>query len=84
MRCDIDAVARRSLFDVLDPTSAYKADLIIRKDRAFSIEEFPRRTKILVSRRKLFMATPEDAISSKLEWSKEGQSERQFQDDLSP
>ena len=70
------------MFNVLDSISGYKADLIIRKDRPFSIEEFRRRNKVSVLDSELFIVTPEDAILSKLEWSKAGQSERQFQDAL--
>jgi hypothetical protein len=77
-----EALARNSLFNVLDPSSGYKADLIIRKDRPFSIEEFRRRSKVSVLGSELFMVTAEDAILSKLEWSMEEQSERQFQDAL--
>jgi hypothetical protein len=77
-----EALARHTLFNVLDPSSGYKADLIIRKDRPFSVEEFRRRRKVSVLGSELFMVTAEDAILSKLEWSKEGPSERQFQDAL--
>jgi hypothetical protein len=34
-----DALRRRSLFNVIDMATAWKADLIIRKARPFSIEE---------------------------------------------
>ena len=38
-----DAVRTRGMFNVVDSLSGWKADLIVRKDRAFSITEFERR-----------------------------------------
>jgi hypothetical protein len=38
-----EALQRRSQFNVIDMGTAWKADLIIRKARAFSVEEFARR-----------------------------------------
>ncbi len=37
------ALNRRSVFNVIDTEHGWKADLIVRKDRAFSIREFSRR-----------------------------------------
>lgn len=61
---------------------AAKADFIIRKDRAFSLEEFKRRISANILGIQVSIISPEDAILSKLEWSKESQSERQFRDVL--
>jgi hypothetical protein len=38
-----EALARRSMFNVIDFDEGWKADLIVRKDRPFSIEELRRR-----------------------------------------
>jgi hypothetical protein len=76
-----DALAHRRQFNVIDTRYACKVDLIIRKDRAFSREEFDRRQYVDVGfGRPLAMVTPEDAILSKLEWAKRTDSERQLRD----
>lgn len=38
----LDALQRRSMFNVLDLATGWKLDLIVRKDRPFSREEFGR------------------------------------------
>jgi len=78
----LEALAHATLFNVFDASSGYKADLIIRKDRPYSLEEFKRRKSVDVLGVPLYLVTPEDAILSKLEWAKKGQSERQFTDAL--
>jgi hypothetical protein len=76
-----DALAQRRQFNVIDMRYACKVDLIIRKDRAFSREEFERRQHVDIGfGRPLAMVTPEDAILSKLEWAKRTDSERQLRD----
>ena len=77
-----EALHRRSLFNVIDLTGGWKADLIVRKDRPFSIEEFQRRQPVTVAGQALSVASPEDAILSKLEWNKITPSERQVMDAL--
>ncbi len=57
-----------------------KTDIILRKARPFSREEFKRRCKINFLGRERWFATAEDTILVKLEWSKMGESERQFRD----
>ena len=63
-----DALRRRSMFNIIIFSEGYKADLIIRKDRPFSVEELGRRKTEDLSGRLLPVATAEDAILSKLEW----------------
>ena len=66
---------------MIDMRYACKVDLIIRKDRPFSREEFDRRRHVDIGfGRRLAMVTPEDAILSKLEWAKRTDSERQLRD----
>ena len=77
-----DALRHRSMFNVIDPASGYKLDLIVRKDRPFSRKEFSRRTNTVLPGVEAFMVTPEDAILSKLEWAREGQSEQQYLDQV--
>ena len=76
-----DALRRRSMFNVVDLASGWKVDLILRKDRPFSRDEFARRMKLTLLDVSVFVATPEDTIVAKLEWSKlAGGSERQRRD----
>lgn len=75
-----DALRRRSQFNVIDMESGWKADLIIRKSRPFSVEELGRRQPAELFGVALFVATAEDSIIAKLEWAKLGDSERQLRD----
>jgi hypothetical protein len=75
-----DALRRRSQFNVIDIATGWKVDLVIRKDRAFSIEELRRRERATMLGVDVYVATAEDAILSKLEWAKRGDSERQLRD----
>ena len=74
------AVRSQRAFNIIDESSGYKADLIIRKNRPFSRTEFGRRLEFKILGVTAQIATPEDVILSKLEWSKLGSSERQWQD----
>jgi hypothetical protein len=65
----------------VDHASGWKVDFILRKNRAFSREEFARRMSLSLLGVPVFVATPEDTIVAKLEWSKEsGGSTRQRRD----
>lgn len=76
-----EALRQRSMFNVIDLASGWKVDLIVRKNRAFSREEFARRVSMVVLGVPVFVATPEDTIVAKLEWSKlAGGSQRQRRD----
>jgi hypothetical protein len=77
-----EALSRRSMFNILHFDSGWKVDLIIRKDRPFSVEEFRRRQMGNLHGRPLPIASPEDVILSKLEWDKITPSERQLRDAL--
>jgi hypothetical protein len=75
-----DAVLRRSI-NLIDMSSGWKVDLVVRKDRAFSVEEFSRWTTMEALGVSVPLATAEDTIIAKLEWSKtSGGSERQRRD----
>ena len=76
----LGALRAKTQFNVIDFPRALKVDLIVRKDRAFSITEFDRRETHEVEGMRLTIATPEDVLLSKLEWSKIGGSQRQLTD----
>jgi Mg-chelatase subunit ChlI len=77
-----DALRRRLQFNVVDARSAFKLDLIVRKERSFSREEFDRRRSVdLLPGVRVSLASAEDTILSKLEWAKKaGRSEKQIDD----
>jgi hypothetical protein len=76
----LEAHKRQSLFNVIDLATSWKIDLIIRKSRAFSLAEFDRRQLVTVQGLPLFVASAEDVVIAKLEWSKLAQSQRQIED----
>lgn len=75
-----EALARRDQFNIIDTTSGWKVDLIIRKDRPFSKSEFERRAETALLGMTVQVATPEDTILSKLEWASMSGSDRQVAD----
>lgn len=76
------AVRLRRQFNVIDPQSGFKIGLILLKDRPFSREEFARRRTLAITPTlTAAVATPEDSILSKLEWSRRaGESSVQLAD----
>ena len=76
----LDALARESQFNVVDITTGWKVDLIIRKSRSFSRAEFDRRLAVHLQGLRLYVATAEDVVLAKLEWSKTSGSQRQIED----
>jgi hypothetical protein len=76
----VAALRHKSQFNVIDLARGMKADLIVRKDREFSVGEFARRETHEVEGVRLTIATPEDVLLAKLEWAKLGESEQQLVD----
>lgn len=80
MDAAMQALRSRSLFNVIDLLSGWKTDLIIRKARPFSEEEFRRRRRVEVNGVRLFITSAEDIILAKMEWAKMSGSNRQLED----
>jgi hypothetical protein len=83
----IDAIQRRSSFNLIHLETMFKVDIFILKDRPFDRQAFLRRFQKAVSEdesQQLFFPTPEDIILNKLEWYKaDGKiSDRQWSDVL--
>jgi Nucleotidyltransferase of unknown function (DUF6036) len=76
----MEAQRRESLFNVIDLRTGWKIDLIFRKSRAFSRQEFSRRKSVELQGRRLFVASAEDVVVAKLEWAKLASSQRQIED----
>jgi hypothetical protein len=75
-----DAFRRRSQFNLIEIDSGWKVDLIIPENRAFNKAEMARRSPRRINDVLVDVATAEDTIIAKLEWSKAGGSERQLED----
>lgn len=75
-----DALRRRGMFNILQTSYGWKADLIVRKNRPFSVEEFSRRTLGRWHGYDLPIVTAEDVVLAKLEWNRITPSERQLGD----
>lgn len=76
----LGAQKRESLFNIIDQKTGWKIDLIFRKSTTFGQEEFRRRRKIELRGLPIFVASPEDIIIAKLDWAKQGGSQRQIED----
>lgn len=76
----LEAQRRETQFNVIDLATGWKIDLITRKSRPFSREEFDRRLPVDFQGLRLFITSAEDLVLAKLEWAKIGQSHRQLED----
>lgn len=70
----------QSQFNAIEPDTGWKADFIVRRDRAYSREEFSRRERITLLGVELEVASLEDVLIAKLEWSRLGDSALQRRD----
>ncbi len=74
------AVTNRDMFNVIDNTTGWKVDLIVRKGRAFSQIELDRRVAAQLGGVDVFVSSAEDTVLTKLEWGNKSGSDRQFSD----
>jgi len=65
-----EAVARRSMFNLIDTTSGNKVDFWLLTFDAFDASRFSRRRRVPLFGQIVAVAAPEDAILSKLRWAK--------------
>jgi hypothetical protein len=76
-----DALRRETLFNVIDLETGWKVDVVPRKRRDFSRTEFGRRRELSLEGLRVIVASLEDTLIAKLEWSKlAGGSARQLED----
>lgn len=80
----VDAVRQRSSCNLIHRTTAFKVDLFLRRERAFSRSEMERRERVDVGGLSLPISTAEDSVLAKLEWFEKGGrvSDRQWRDVL--
>jgi hypothetical protein len=76
----LEALGTGGQFNAIDPSTGWKADLIVRKARPFSESEFRRRQHQDLLGIEIALTTLEDLIIAKLEWSEIGDSELQRRD----
>ena len=76
----LEALRSHGQFNAIDPDSAWKVDLLVRKRRPFSETEFERRGTATLLGVEVSVASLEDVVLSKLEWAKLADSELQRRD----
>ncbi len=74
------AFRSRSMFNLIEPSTGWKIDFVLRKDRPFSRAEFERRIPVRIAGVDVDLASAEDTMLAKLEWGKASNSDRQFDD----
>jgi hypothetical protein len=62
-----DAIARRSMFNLIHTEAVVKIDVIIRKDSPYREEEFRRRRLATIDGVEMWVVSAEDLILSKLD-----------------
>jgi len=76
-----DAIRHQSQFNIIHPSSGLKIDVIVRKDTPFDHSRFSRIRKIQpMESYQADFASPEDVIIKKMEYYKEGGSEKHLRD----
>lgn len=76
----LEALRRRTQFNVIDYATGWKVDFIIPPLEEFNVEEFERRQTIEFEGMSLLVISSEDIIIAKLLWAREGESELQLRD----
>ncbi len=76
-----DEVVRGGSFNLIHQQSGIKIDIVLRKMTPFSQSEFSRKKKIeIIPQLHVFIATAEDVIIKKLDYYREGGSEKHLND----
>jgi len=72
-----EEIRRKGFFNVIDDTSGYKIDFVIRKQEPFRHTEFARKRRDIVYGTEAWVVSVEDLILSKLIWIQDYQSGQQ-------
>jgi len=75
-----DAIQHKSMFNIIDHKSGYKADFIIFKNEPYRITEFERRQLIEFLDMQIYIVSAEDLLLSKIIWAQESKSALQLDD----
>lgn len=80
LKAATDAHRELSMFNAIDNQTGWKVDFIFSKSSSYAREAFQRRKPVGYHQTRIFVASVEDVIISKLEWAKMGESARQIED----
>jgi hypothetical protein len=75
-----EAIKNRTMFNIIDHKSSYKADFMILKDEPFRQSEFQRRKQMKFLDMTISVVSVEDLLLSKIIWIQETQSAVQMED----
>lgn len=75
-----EAVKTRSMFNIIDHASGFKADFVVLKENQFRQTEFNRRMQVNFYGQNIYVVSPEDLLISKLIWIQDLQSALQIED----
>lgn len=75
-----DALAQKSMFNIIHKKNIIKIDFIIRKSSIYRQTEFKRRKEVHFQDFSFWIVSIEDLILSKLDWAKDSFSEMQIKD----
>lgn len=75
-----DAIARRSIFNLIHNKTVVKLDFIVLKPDQYRQEEFERRRQVTIEDFLTWIVSREDLILSKLYWARDSRSELQLGD----
>ena len=75
-----DAIRRKSMFNIIEHSSGFKADFIILKGSDYQQTAFDRRSQVPLLETQAFVISGEDLILSKLIWMQQSESGRQKED----
>src|ERR1700683_2460010 len=75
-----NAIAERSMFNVIHTAAVVKLDIMVRKAGAYREEEFRRRRLAEIDGVGIWVVSVEDLVLSKLDWARDSRSEVQLRD----
>ncbi len=75
-----EEIKRSGMFNVIDHSTGFKVDFIVRKKTLYRNLEFTRRKNIQIGDLHVWIVTPEDLIISKMVWIQQLQSDKQMED----
>lgn len=76
----LEALSRRSQFNVIDSVTGWKIDFIFAETSAYGRAALARRIRIEIAGIVVSAASPEDVLIAKLRWAKVSTSDRQLKD----
>jgi len=78
----IEAIQYKTMFNLIHLETAFKVDCWILKDDNYPKIAFDRRRKEVIFDQPIYISSPEDLILSKLDWYKQSDTQRHYEDVL--